>query len=353
LREIFKLLWSKIQKLYLFCFKKISQFCSVFTDLMTKQAKAYISLAFICVVWGTTYLAIRVGVLHYPAFLFAGVRQTIAGIILTLGALAVNRDKDLSKQNLLRQMLVGFLMLTLGNGLVSWGEKYVPSGIAAMVCSMMPLFAVLFNLLLSKKEHFNSTIGTGMLLGACGVGLIFRHNLADLTGTAYLGGIFAVLFATASWAMGSIVNKRHTSPVNPFFNSGLQLLSGGIFMLILSPVVDNYQGMQLWNTEGILALAYLIVFGSVLAYAAYMYELSILPVGIATLYAYINPMIAVIFGYLFLNEGMNIYTALAFGTIVASVYLVNMGYRKQHKTDLENAAIKTADAFPESVPKKS
>ena len=155
---------------------------------MKSHTRAYIALIFICIVWGTTYLAIRVGVMNYPAILFAGIRQTIAGIILTIGALMVNKQMDLSRKNITRQMLVGFLMLSLGNGCVTWGEKYIPSGISALICSMMPLFAVLFNLFSSKKDHFNGTIGLGLLLGVCGVGLIFRHNIADLTNPSYIGG---------------------------------------------------------------------------------------------------------------------------------------------------------------------
>ena len=296
-------------------------------------------------------MAIKVGVTCYPAFLFAGVRQTIAGLILMLVALLVSKQKDFTRRNILRQMLVGFLMLSLGNGCVSWGEKYIPSGIAALLCSMMPLFAVLFNLFSSKKDHFNATIGFGLLLGTCGVGLIFRHNLADMTKPEYIGGMAAVLIATASWALGSIINKKHIDPVNPFFNSGLQLFFGGLFMFIISPIVDNYNGLQLWNKDGLLALLYLITFGSVLAYAAYMYALSKLPVGIATIYAYINPLIAVIVGYLVLKEELNIYTGLAFVTIAISVFLVNVGYRKQHKN--ESKISKIAEAFPESITAES
>ena len=315
---------------------------------MTKHTKAYLALAFICVVWGTTYLAIRVGVMHYPAFLFAGVRQTVAGVILIIAAMTISKERNLSRENLLRNMLIGFLMLTLGNGGVTWGEKYIPSGISALLCSMMPLFAILFNLFSSRKDHFNATIGLGLVFGVCGVGLIFRHNIAELTKPTYLVGIFCTLFATCGWALGSIVNRKKTNSVNAFLDSGMQLLFGGIFMLIISPVVDDYTGFRLWNTSGIISLVYLIIFGSALAYAAYMYALSALPVGIATLYAYVNPLIAVIAGYLFLSEELNIYTGLAFVSIAISVYLMNKGYRKQHQ-----AASTIADAFPESAPAES
>lgn len=315
---------------------------------MTKQTKAYIALVYICIVWGTTYLAIRIGVKHYPSFLFAGVRQFVAGLILMAFAFYRSRDKDLSTRNILRQMLVGFLMLTVGNGLVSFGMKFIPSGISALICSMMPIFAVLFNLMSSKKDHFNITIGLGLLLGVCGVGLIFRHNIAEVTQPAYVGGIIATIIATAGWALGGTVNKKHVDAVNPFFNSGLQLMFGGIFMLFISPAVDNYSGFELWNTEGIISLVYLIIFGSTIAYAAYMYALNILPVGIATIYAYINPLIAVIAGYLFLAEELNIYIGLAFATIVVSVFLMNKGYRRQHKQEQEETS-KLDKAFPEAI----
>lgn len=296
---------------------------------MAKQTKAYVALAFICIVWGTTYLAIKVGVMHYPAFLFAGVRQVLSGVILLVIAWLANPAKDVSKANILRQMLVGFLMLTVGNGCVTWGERAVPSGVAALICSLMPLFAVLFNLLLSGKEKFNLTIAGGMLLGVVGVGIVFRDSIKDLSNGAYLAGMLAVLLATSSWAMGSIVNRKNINPVNPYFNSGLQLLFGGIFMLFISPITDDYSQANWWSSEGLLSLLYLVIFGSVLAYTAYMYVLSKLPVGVATIYAYINPMVAVLLGYIILREPVTLYTWLAFVTIVASVFLVNKGYRLQ------------------------
>jgi drug/metabolite transporter (DMT)-like permease len=311
---------------------------------MAQRTTAYLALVFICIVWGTTYLAIRIGVLHYPPFLFAGVRQSVGGIILMTGALFFNKKTDLSLRNILFQTLIGFLMLSLGNGCVTYGEKYISSGIAALICSMMPLFAVLFNLFSSRKDHFNVTIGAGLLLGICGVGLIFRQNLTDLSNPLYLRGMLSVMLATASWALGSTINKTNKNPVNPFFNSGMQLFAGGAIMLLASPAIDDYTGFVLWNRDGIISLIYLITFGSALAYAAYMFALSKLPVGIATLYAYINPLIAVVAGCIFLQEGFNTYIAAAFVTIIASVYLMNRGYRKQHIEEQNNTG------FPEGAP---
>jgi drug/metabolite transporter (DMT)-like permease len=317
---------------------------------MRNQGKAYIALVFICIVWGTTYLAIRVGVAHYPAFLFAGVRQFIAGIVLAFAALLINKNKDLSRHNILRQMLVGFLMLSIGNGCVTYGEKYVSSGVAALICSMMPLFSVIISLISSNKERFNSFIIAGLVLGFFGVALIFRNNITELGNKAYIGGISCVFLASFSWAVGSAISKKHKSPVNPVFNSALQLFFGGVFMLIASPVLDGAYTFTVWQPQALLSLLYLITFGSVLAYAAYMYAFSALPVGIATIYAYINPLVAVILGYLILSEPLTIYTAFSFIAILAGVYLVNKGYKKQH---IESKTKNVQDTLVTVVPVES
>jgi drug/metabolite transporter (DMT)-like permease len=124
-------------------------------------------------------------------------------------------------------------------------------------------------------------------------------------------------------------------------------------MLGISPVVDDLKHVEVYNKEGLLSLVYLIIFGSVLGYGAYMYCLSKLPVGIATIYAYINPLVAVVLGYFLLGEELNVYTGLAFVTIVGSVFMVNKGYRQQHKEAQANIEDKAAGAFPETAPEGS
>jgi drug/metabolite transporter (DMT)-like permease len=313
---------------------------------MSRHTKAYIALVFICIVWGTTYLAIRVGALNYPAFLFAAIRQLISGFIILVIGYMLNNKVDLSKKNVFHQAIVGFMLITVGNGLVTWGEKNVPSGIAALICSLMPLVAVLINMIGSTKEKLNSYIIIGMLIGFGGVGLIFKDDVSGITNTDYLWGIFATLVATTSWAAGSVFNKKRISLVNPIFNSGLQLFFGGCFLFLCSPLMDSYEKMDLFKPVVIWSLVYLIVFGSVLAYSAYMFALKELPVGIVSMYAYVNPLVAVILGYLILKEPVTIYTGIAFISIVSGVYLVNYGYKLQHrktaKTGIPN--LKTVNA---------
>lgn len=279
--------------------------------------------------------------MHFPAFLFAAIRQLISGAVIIAIGLMISKRVDLSRGNLVHQALIGFLLITMGNGLVTWGEKYVPSGVAALICSLMPIIAVIVNLIISRKEKVNTQIIIGMIIGFAGVGLIFKDDVAEIANTKYLLGVFATLIATSSWAAGSVLNKKRISLVNPIFNSGLQLLFGGVFLAITSPMIDDYGQMDLFHPEVIWSMLYLIVFGSVLAYTAYMFALKELPVGIVTLYAYVNPLVAVILGYFVLSEPLTWYTALAFLSIVTGVYIVNQGYRKQHKKPQQGQFINT------------
>ncbi|MCC6186681.1 MAG: EamA family transporter, partial [Chitinophagaceae bacterium] len=293
--------------------------------------KAYIAYAFICIIWGTTYLAIRVAVQHYPPFLMAGFRQVVSGIIMFIIALAINKNADLSKRNIIQQGTIGFLLITVGNGLVTWAEQYIQSGIAALICSTMPISAVIINII-RGNEKLQARVILGMFIGFSGVALIFMDSLHQnntTNQTLFIIGIIALFTATFGWALGSILNKKNAQAKNGFFNSGLQIFIGGALMFLISPFVDNYEGLVVWNKEGMSAVVYLIIFGSVLAYAAYMYALKVLPVGFVTSYAYINPLVAVLLGSLMLNEALNVNTLAAFALIIIGIFTVRMGYKKQ------------------------
>lgn len=296
---------------------------------MSTHSKAWIALVFICIAWGTTYLGIKIGLQALPPFLMAGSRQFLAGMIIFLLSLSNKLPKDLSRNNIARQALIGFLLITLGNGLVSWAEAYIPSGVAALLCATMPIMSVLLNITLKQAERINGLIVTGMVVGFFGVALNFRDSVKDLSNSAYLLGIVATLVATTTWAYGSMISKKNKVNANPIFNSALQVSFGGLFLLLFSPAVDNYELINLQNTEGLLAIAYLIIIGSVLAYTAYMYALKHLPTGLVMVYAYINPLVAVILGWWLVSEPLTIYTALSFTCIAGGVFLVNKGYRKK------------------------
>lgn len=295
---------------------------------MRSNRLAYLALAFICVVWGTTYVALLIGVRHFPPFLFTALRQITAGALLAGFMLLVRHQSWGDWLNIRRQMVAGVLLITVGNGFVGWAEMYVPSGIAALIASLSPLWVVLINLAANRTEKANGLIWFGILTGVAGMVVLFRDNLILLTNPQYATGTLLIFLAALGWAGGSVFVKKQKSTVHPILNAGWQMFFGGIGCFLLSLIFDDW-GHAEWSPEMLVALLYLILFGSIAAFAAYGYALSKLPVTLVSMHSYINPMVAVLLGWWMLGEKLNAMIALAFICIIGSLYLVNRGLRQQ------------------------
>ncbi len=272
----------------------------------------------------------RIGVMHFPPFLFAALRQVTAGLLLCSFLLIIKGEKFPSLNSLRIQAFRGFLMITCGNGLVSWAEVFVPSGLAAIICSTMPVMVILINLSVNRTEAPTWIIGLGVVTGLAGILLVFSEFLSDFANPNYRLGIILIFVATLTWAVGSILTKRTIQDSNPFLNAGLQMFFGGVFCLPFSLAFDDLQNIA-WSSEVFLALSYLIVVGSIAAFSMYAYTLSKLPITIASLYSYVNPLVAVVLGWLVLQEKLNLKIGIAFLVTVAGIYLVNYGYYQQKK----------------------
>jgi len=287
---------------------------------------AYLSLAAICVIWGTTYLALRVGVTQFPPFLFSMLRFLTAGPILIIFMLTIGKATWPDRKNLYHQAISGLLMTTMGVSVVGYAEVYVSSGVAAIICSVMPIWTILINLVLSKDERPNWLIVLGLITGLSGIVMIFGEHLVEFSDPNYQLGIFLTFAANFCWALGSVWVKKHNQNSNPFLNAGLQMLFGGIFLVPISLIMDDYSTIN-WSDEIIFTLGYMILVGSVGAYACYSYAIKKLPMTIVSLYAYINPIVAVLLGWLILGEKLNVRIVIAILITVAGVYLVNKGYQ--------------------------
>jgi drug/metabolite transporter (DMT)-like permease len=301
---------------------------------------AYFCLAGICLVWGTTFLVMRIGVLQFPPFLFAAFRQLTAGFLLSGFLFLVKKEKFPSWNVLRIQAFRGFLLITCGNGLVSWAEVFVPSGLAAIICSTMPVIVILINLTVNRAEAPNWIIAVGVVIGLSGILLVFSEYISDFANPNYRIGILLIFVATLTWAIGSMLTKRKSYDTNPFLNAGMQMLFGGIFCLPFSLLFDDLSHVIL-STEVMWSLAYLILIGSVAAFSMYTYVLAKLPITIASLYAYINPLVAVVLGWLVLSEKLNLKISIAFVITVLGIYLVNYGYQYQHKKKYESLNLKS------------
>jgi drug/metabolite transporter (DMT)-like permease len=276
----------------------------------------------------------RIGVLQFPPFLFAAFRQLIAGTLLAGFLFLVKKEKFPSWNVLRIQAFRGFLLITCGNGLVSWAEVFVPSGLAAIICSTMPVMVILINLTVNRSEIPNWIIVLGVVIGLAGIILVFSEYLADFANPNYRIGIILIFVATLTWAIGSMLTQRKNYDTNPFLNAGMQMLFGGVFCLPFSFFFDDLSNVQL-TSEVAFALSYLIIVGSVAAFSMYTYTLSKLPITIASLYSYVNPLVAVVLGWLVLSEKLNMKIGLAFLITVLGIYLVNYGYQRQQRKQYE------------------
>lgn len=288
---------------------------------------AYLALAAVCVIWGTTYLALRIAVTHFPPLLFTALRQTIAGLIILGATMWLMKASLPSLADVLRQAVAGFFMISVGNGFVAWGEMYIPSGIAAIICSLMPVVVILMNIAVHREEKPNMMIILGASLGLLGIVLIFSEHLAEFSRSEYVSGIILIFLAVLGWAGASIWIKKKTTQSNLYMNAGLQMLSGGILLFPLSLIFDDY-AMISWAPGAVYPFIYLVVFGSLVAYISYSYALRKLPMTIVSLYAYINPLVAVVLGWAVLQEKLNEKIGLAFLITVLGIYTVNRGYQQ-------------------------
>jgi drug/metabolite transporter (DMT)-like permease len=302
-----------------------------------KKLLPYLALGAVCILWGTTYLALRVGVTQFPPFLFSSIRFLMAGPILVVIMLVLGKRIPTGK--VLRDQAVGgLLMCTLGVSIVGWAEVNVSSGVAAVICSMMPIWTILINLFANKEERPTPLIIFGLLLGLSGILLIFSEHLIEFYNPAYTNSIIAIFLANLSWAIGTVWMKKRSNGTNPFMNAGLQMLFGGIFLIPLSLLFDDYATIK-WTTEIVFSLSYLMLIGSVAAYACYFYAIGKLPMTIVSLYAYVNPVIAVILGWVILNEKLNARILIAIVVTLLGIYLVNRGYQLKNlwKTQLSKS----------------
>ena len=287
------------------------------------KLKAYIAWIAICIIWGTTYLAIRIGVSDLPPMLFAGLRWIAAGIILiTIQRLVGNK---LPSRNEIKHLaVVGIALLGVANGLVVVAEQWIPSGLAALLITTLPFWMVGFESLLPNGPKFNKYIIFGLLLGLIGVFLIFGNDLENWINSNYLFGVLALMGAVISWSLGSIYSKYKKLSVHPLMGASIQMLIAGALQTLLGFILGEQNHFVL-TEAGFLSMAYLVVFGSIFGYASYMYAISHLPLSLVSTYAYINPIIALILGWYVLDETLSINILFAAVLIFMGVTLVKKG----------------------------
>lgn len=290
--------------------------------------KAYMALAVVSFFWGTTYLAIRISVEDIPALFVVGVRHFVSGLIM-VAYFKMMGHKWPDRKSLINISIQGILFLCISNGLMTWALQYVPSGLAAIIAALMPLFVVLFSVLLLRFARFTKLMILGLLIGVGGIATIFYEHLASMLDAKFAFGIILCLIATMSWSFGTVYASKNKPATHILFGVGLQMLIAGIIMLLICLASGQYMNLADSHLSSLLSLFYLILIGSVLTYSAYLFAVSKLPPTLVSIYAYINPLVAILLGWIILHEKMSLNVLIGSLITVGGVYLVNREFKKQ------------------------
>ena len=301
-----------------------------------RPSPVLIILAFAAVylVWGSTYLGIRYAIETLPPFLMAGTRFSLAGSILFTWALLNGESIRSSFSQWPKALAIGGLLLLGGNGGVTWAEKYIATGFAALLVASEPLWVVLLTWAFSHKRP-NSRVLLGVFIGLVGVALLVGDGLRAGIGDSSMSllGAVAVLFAGFAWAAGSVYASRHPIKASTSMASGMQMLGGGGLLLVFALAVGDFPRLDLakasWVSIG--AFFYLLVFGSLVGFTAYSWLLRNVSPARAATYAYVNPVVAVLLGWLLAGEALTLRMIIAAGIIVGSVALITT-FGQEHTT---------------------
>lgn len=284
-----------------------------------------IALCWVSFFWGTTWLASKEGVKHMPALQLAGIRQLIGGVLYVAFFLFKKAPWPKGKQ-WKAIFILSILNFVLSNGLSTWGVKYISSGLGAIIGAIFPLWIVIITLF--KGERLARLSILGLIVSFCGVCVIFYDHLSDFLKPDFRFGIIISLIATVSWAFGSLYTKKKAASFNPYFSLGLQMLISSF--ITLSVVGGTGTGVNISSipANSWWAMGYLIIIGSVLTFIAFIYMLQRLPPEINSIYAYINPIVAVLLGAIIYGEPLTTAIAIGGSITLGGLYMVNYSIRK-------------------------
>jgi len=299
----------------------------IFQMPANKPSRLLVVLCFaaVYILWGSTYLGIRYAIETLPPFLMAGTRFTLAGAILLTWSRLKGQRFVLSSSQWQKALIVGALLLLCGNGGVTWAERYIATSLAALLVSTEPLWVVILNWIATRRRP-NSLVLLGVLIGLAGVTLLVSDGLSLGKGNSWLslGGAGVVIIAGFAWAAGSVYSNRRPIDASTSMASGMQMLSGGVLLLVLALVTGDVGRLNLANASwtSIGAFFYLLVFGSLVGFTAYSWLLNNVTPSMATTYAYVNPVVAVFLGWLIAGEPLTPRMLSAAAVIVSSVILI-------------------------------
>ena len=302
--------------------------------------KTLVAFAIIYFVWGSTFYAIRVAVHEMPPLLCAAMRFTLAGVVLFTWAVAQG-ERLPSRREWAGIALVAFLIFVVDYGFLFWAEQRVPSGTAAVILATIPAFMALAEILLLRSERLTLRLGSALLVGLAGVVVLVDPALGMSAAPIYVLGAAGLLLSAISWSVASVLSKKLTMPSSKVMSAAAQMLVGGLLLCIVAAAAGEERGFHAGgvSAEAWIALAYLIVAGSIVGFTAYTWLLHHQsPTKVGT-YAYVNPVVAVVLGHFLGREVLDVRTVL--GTVLVLLSVIVITTRRK-----SNAAAGSADPRP-------
>ena len=278
----------------------------------------------IYIIWGSTYLAIRYAVESIPPLYTAGLRHLFAGSILLIWCLAKRLRPTWAQ--IRASIIIGFFFFLIGHGSLHWAEQTVPSGLASLLIASEPIWVFLLSAAAAKQWHWNASLLTGSLLGLGGVGLLMGRSALTSVPGMFISSLAAVVSAL-SWSVGVVYSRRSHLSGNPLLLSALSLLAGSVQLLLVGTIAGEYRGFSVSSVSirSWLSLGYLILFGSVVAFTAYNWLMEHYPPTLVATHTFINPIVAVLLGWLLASEAVTVNVLLSAGMVVSAVILVDRG----------------------------
>ena len=295
------------------------------------------AFAAIYLIWGSTYLAIRYAVETFPPLLMMGMRHLSAGAVL-YGWTRWRGTPAPKLREWLHPALIGALLFVGGHGSLAWAETRVPSGIAALLVATLPMWIVVLARMKGTERKLSGRALAGLVLGFIGVVVLFGPDVLRQNRELNLLGAGAVLFGTFIWAAGTIYMRSVKMPDSAVISSAMQMLAGGVALTIAAALTRETAGFHLAavTARSWLALAYLAVFGSIVAFTAYSWLHTVASPSRVSTYAYVNPVVAVLLGWVLASEPIGVFTVLAMVIILVGVGLVNAGHKEEHAPEWTN-----------------
>jgi drug/metabolite transporter (DMT)-like permease len=320
------------------------------TEARPPSWKILLAFSIIYFVWGSTFLAIRIGVREVPPFLLAALRFFTAGIVL-YAWLRLKGTPVPSPREWVSASVLGALIFVLDYGCLFWAEQRVPSGVTAVVLATIPVFIALLEIIFLRTQKLTVRLGLALVVGMCGVAVLMNRSFSLREAPIDRAGALALLVASATWSIATILTRRIPLPASKAMSAAAQMVTGGAMLFVLAAVSNEFAGFRMqavsWNAW--FALIYLIIAGSIVGFTAYVWLLHYeSPTKVGT-YAYVNPVVAVALGYFFGGEGLGARTLL--GTLLVLVSVITITTTK--KNNAERVTSSTGTQLIENAGKQS